>query len=76
MGGITFDFTTRTDAEGRFEFTKVPMGLIRVAELVFDSSGNGNSHQIRSAEVTVSPNETLEVTLGDAPGDRPPGKPN
>jgi RNA polymerase sigma factor (sigma-70 family) len=76
VGGISFDFTTRTDAEGRFEFTKVPMGLIRVAELVFDSSGNGNSHQIRSAEVTVSPNETLEVTLGDAPGDRPPGKPN
>ena len=54
-------FRTQPDAEGRFEFPKVPAGPIRV-ELRYES---------RSVVVNVKPSETLEVTLGDAPGDRP-----
>jgi hypothetical protein len=56
-------FRTQPDAEGRFEFPKVPAGPIRV-ELRYES---------RSVVVNVKPNEPVEVTLGDASGDRPLG---
>ena len=48
-------FRTQPDAEGQFEFPKVPAGPVRV-ELRYES---------RSVLVSVKPNETVEVTLGE-----------
>ena len=61
-GGLSLDFTTRTDAEGRFEFTMAPTGFIAVAEIGVEDHG---SYEIRSVNVKVTPGKTLEVTLGE-----------
>ena len=63
--GLTLNIATQTDAEGRFEFSKVPAGPIRVEERIVDKYGNTSIlYESRSVVVTVRPNETLEVTLG------------
>ena len=54
-GSFALGFRTQPDAEGRFEFPKAPAGLVRV-ELRYES---------RSVLVSVKPNETVEVTLGE-----------
>lgn len=66
-GRIDFalDFAMQTDAEGRFEFAKVPAGAFRVEERFVEQSGPTiNVSTSRSVAVTVKPSETLEVTLG------------
>lgn len=55
QGSFALGFRTQPDAEGRFEFPKVPAGPVRV-ELRYES---------RSVLVSVKPNETVEVTLGE-----------
>ena len=62
LSGITLNFRTQTDSEGRFEFSKVPAGPIRVVELIIEQSGQ--AYESRSVVVTVKPDENLEVTLG------------
>jgi RNA polymerase sigma factor (sigma-70 family) len=62
LSGVTLDFRTQTDSEGRFEFSKVPAGPIRVVELIVEQSGQ--IYESRSVVVTVKPDEVLEVTLG------------
>jgi protocatechuate 3,4-dioxygenase beta subunit len=62
LSGVTLDFRTQTDSEGRFEFSKVPAGPIRVVELIVEQSGQ--IYESRSVVVTVTPDEVLEVTLG------------
>jgi len=55
QGSFALGFRTQPDAEGQFEFPKVPAGPVRV-ELRYES---------RSVLVSVKPNETVEVTLGE-----------
>ena len=55
QGSFALGFRTQPNAEGRFEFPKVPAGPVRV-ELRYES---------RSVLVSVKPNETVEVTLGE-----------
>ena len=63
--GLTLNIATQTDTEGRFEFSKVPAGPIRVEERILEKYGNTSIvYESRSVVVTVKPNETLEVTLG------------
>ena len=63
--GLTLNIAAKTDTEGRFEFSKVPAGPIRVEERILEKYGNTSIvYESRSVVVTVKPDETLEVTLG------------
>jgi RNA polymerase sigma factor (sigma-70 family) len=71
FGSFSTDFTafqTRTDSEGRFQFTKVPYGIHKVARLV-RGVDNGQTYwtQHPLATVELSPGETTVVTVTNAP---------
>ncbi len=57
--GFDLFLMTQTDAEGNFEFLQVPSGPIRVVECIGE-----HLLESRSKVISVSPDETREVTLG------------
>lgn len=63
---LTYDFSTRTDPDGRFEFSRVPPGLLWVEHRVVEILGPGqtSSYASQAKEVTVDAGESAEVTLG------------
>ena len=72
LSGVTLDFRTQTDSEGRFEFSKVPAGPIRVVELIVEQSGQ--IYESRSVVVTVTPEIAMrtrfETSCGVTPSSR------
>lgn len=63
---LSYDFSTRTDAEGRFEFSRVPPGSLWVEHRVVEILGPGqtSSYASQAKEVTVVAGESAEVTFG------------
>lgn len=63
---LSYDFSTRTDREGRFEFSRVPPGSLWVEHRVVEILGPGqtSSYASQAKEVTVVAGEMAEVTLG------------
>lgn len=56
---MLFEFTTKTDAEGRYEFSKVPAGRALVFILPEDGQATNNAKQ----DVQVQPGQMVNLTL-------------
>ena len=57
---MLFEFSTRSDADGHFEFPKVPAGLARVSVLATEGAqATGNAIQ----EIRVVPGRAVDLSL-------------
>ena len=70
-GRISYDYRTKTDAEGRFVFDRVPPGKARVVRFVMIPHGDStwSEHAIDSKPVELVAGQTVQVDISGIAGE-------